>query len=72
MSGQPYIDGSTLNEAREALRQGRTLEALAGILRCSPEHLARLLGIPDVKPATSNDAETGFDLWAVDRLADVL
>lgn len=64
----PYIDAGTLDEAHEALRQGKKLEALAGILRCDPDHLARLLNLPQVKPATSSNAESEFDLWAVDKL----
>jgi hypothetical protein len=70
MSGTPYIDGATLDEAREAIRQGKKLEALAGILKCTPEHLARLLGIstaPKRIPATDE-----FDLFAADRLEGVL
>jgi AraC-like DNA-binding protein len=67
----PYIDGSTLDECREALRQGKKLEALAGILCCSPEHLSRLLGITQAKPIRG-DKETGCDLWAVDRAKEVL
>ena len=67
-----YLDGDTEREIREALRLGATLEFLAGKLRCSTEQLASLLNLPQAKPATSNNAESGFDLWAADRLADVL
>ena len=42
----PYIDGTTLDECREALRQGKQLDELAGKLRCDVAHLARLLGLP--------------------------
>lgn len=66
MSGQPYIDGATLDEAAEAIRQGKKLEALAGILKCSSEHLARLLNLP---AASSNMvAEPTTDLWSVEKL----
>jgi AraC-like DNA-binding protein len=71
MSGQPYIDGSTLDECREAIRQGVTLESLASRLRCSSEHLSRLLGIAQAKPVRA-DKETGCDLWAADKLEGVL
>ena len=65
-----YIDGDTLDQCREALRQGRTLDSLAGQLRCSPEHLAKLLGISTApKPIPTTDE---FDLFAVDRLEGVL
>lgn len=42
----PYIDASTLDQCREALRQGKQLDELAGKLRCDVAHLARLLGLP--------------------------
>jgi hypothetical protein len=65
-----YIDGDTLDQCREALRQGRTLDSLAGQLRCSPEHLAKLLGISTApKPIPAADE---FDLFACDRLDAVL
>ena len=66
-----YIDGNTLDECREALRQGITLETLAGKLGCTPEHLARLL---DLKPEPSASAvEPPADyLWAADRAKEVL
>jgi hypothetical protein len=67
----PYIGGDILDQAAEAHRQGRTLESLASQLRCSPEHLARLLGITQAKPIRG-DKETGVDLWAVDRAKEVL
>jgi hypothetical protein len=63
----PYIGGDILDQAAEALRQGRTLESLASQLRCTPEHLARLLHLPSAKPIRG-DKETGVDLWAFDRL----
>ncbi len=66
----PYIDASTLDECREARRQGRTLEYLAGQLQCEPEHLATLLGEPAWKSEPSFD--DGFDLWSADRLDAVL
>ena len=64
----PYIAQDVLDQCREARRQGRTLEQLGGQLNCDPAHLARLLGVPDVKPAASNNAADGFDLWSCDRL----
>ena len=69
MSGTPYIDQSTLDEAREARRQGRTLEQLAGQLRCDPAHLARLLGVATTTPAVEQPADY---LWSTDRLDGVL
>jgi hypothetical protein len=67
----PYIGQDILDQADEALRQGRRLEDLAGVLKCTPEHLAKLLGITQAKPVRG-DIETGVDLWAVDRAKEVL
>lgn len=67
----PYIASDILDQASEALRQGRTLESLASQLRCSPEHLARLLHLPSLKPVPTNQ-DQDFDLWAADRLQEVL
>jgi hypothetical protein len=63
----PYIGGDILDQASEALRQGRTLESLASQLRCSPEHLARLLNLP-AKSSANMVAEPTTDLWAVEKL----
>ena len=68
----PYIAQDILDQASEALRQGRTMESLAGQLRCSPEHLALLLNLPSLKPVPPDDADQGFDLFAADRLDGVL
>ena len=66
----PYIAQDVLDQCREALRQGKTLETLAGILRCEADHLARLLGLPASPPAGAGNTE--FDLWSIDRLNEVL
>ncbi len=63
----PYFASDILDQASEALRQGRTLESLASQLRCSPEHLARLLNLP-AKPAANMVAEPTTDLWAVEKV----
>lgn len=69
MSGTPYIDQDTLDECREALRQGSTLDFLAGQMRMTPDTLANLLGIPQWKQIP---VEPETDLFALDRLEDVL
>lgn len=66
-----YIDQDTLDQCREAMRQGVTLETLAGKLQCSPEHLANLLGLPQWKQIPQQ-ASDEFDLFATDRLDSVL
>ena len=68
---EPYIGQDILDQAAEALRQGRTLESLASQLRCSPEHLARLLNLP-AKSSANMVAEPTTDLWAVEKLEEVL
>jgi hypothetical protein len=63
----PYIGQDILDQAAEAIRQGKKLEALAGILKCTPEHLARLLNLP-AKSSANMVAEPSVDLWAVEKL----
>ena len=68
MSGT-YIDGDTLPQCHEALRDGRTLDDLAGRLHIDTEYLGRLLQLPTT-PAVSNDDDG--DLWRTDELDAVL
>lgn len=68
-----YIDADTLDQCFEAIRQGATVEALAGQLGCSPEHLARLLDLPQWKQVPASEPKPDeFDLFAADRLDAVL
>ncbi len=67
----PYLDGDQIRELREALRLGATREFLAGRVGCTADELAKLLDLPKPKPVRG-DVETGVDLWAVDRLKEVL
>lgn len=62
-----YLDGDTLDQCLQALRDGQTLDDLAGKLHYEPSHLARLLGLPTCQPAAQQDADQSVDLWAVDR-----
>jgi len=73
MSGA-YLDADTISQCHQALRDGRTLDDLAGRLHFQDtELLGRLLQLPTTKPAAPNNAaDTSFDLWAADRLAEVL
>ncbi len=69
MSGL-YIDASTLDECRDALRHGKKLEELADVLRCDPYDLSRLLGLPASQPETEQSEP---DLFAgYERLREVL
>ena len=65
MSGVNYIDGDTLDLCHQALRQGRTLDDLAGRLHIDTEYLGRLLQLPSA-PMVSTSTADEFDLWRVD------
>ena len=58
-----YLDSDTIDQCRQALRDGRTLDDLAGKLHCDTDHLARMLGLP-VKPIPADEP----DLWRVPEL----
>lgn len=62
-----YLDSDTIAQCHQALRDGRTLEDLAGRLHMDTELLGRLLQLPTTKPV--EPVADGFDLWSVDRLA---
>lgn len=71
MSG--YIDADTLDQCFEAIRQGASVETLAGQLGCCPEHLSRLLDLPQWKQAPASEPKSDdFDLWSCDKLDEVL
>ena len=60
----PYIDSDTIDLCHQALRDGRTLDDLAVRLHVDTELLGRLLQLPSVKPAVTDEA----DLWRVPEL----
>ncbi len=60
-----YLDGSTLDECIEAMRQGRTLDDLAGRRHVDTEYVGRMLQLPTAKPAATTDEP---DLWRVPEL----
>ena len=64
-----YLDGSTLDECIEAMREGGTLDDPAGLLHVDTEYLGRLLQLPTAKPV---QATTESDLWRTDELNGVL
>ena len=64
MSGTPYLDQDTIDLCHQALRDGRTLDDLAGRLHIAPPTLAGLLGVPTVKPVVTDE----LDLWRVPEL----
>jgi len=64
-----YVPGHVIDECRDLLRQGKTIEFLAGrIGGIEAEDLAALLGEPLARPVPATQAADEFDLWAVDRL----
>ena len=65
-----YIDGDTIREATEFLRNGGDEERAAAYLGCKPEDVPTLLDLPKPKPVRG-DVETGVDLWAVDRAKEL-
>ena len=65
MSGQPYLDGDTISLYHQALRDGRTLEDLAGRQHFDCEYLGRLMQLPTAMPAATTDEP---DLWRVPEL----
>ena len=66
MSGA-YLDSDTLDQCHQALRDGRTLDDLAGRLHIDCEYLGRLLQLPTVKPANMVEQPADY-LWSCDRL----
>lgn len=61
-----YLDGDTADQCMELLRQGVSLDHIAGRLGCSADELCRLLGLPSWTPEPTADADC--DLWAADAL----
>jgi hypothetical protein len=67
----PYNDADKIAAADDFLRTGGDSERAAAYLGCRVQDLPRL-GLP-VKPATKPAQQSGeFDLWAADRLQEVL
>lgn len=60
----PYIDADTLDQCHQAIRDGRTLEDLAGRLHVDTEYLGRLLQMPALKPIPTTDEP---DLWRAEE-----
>ena len=67
-----YLDQDSRDEIQRAKDAGKSDEFLAGQTGFSVEELCRLMGWPQWRPEPVEPAAGDFDLWAVDRLADVL
>lgn len=73
MSGTPYICGDDADEIRDAVQSGCAVADIADRLRVDTEYLGRLLQLPashhQEQPVQASD---DIDIWAADRLDDVL
>lgn len=67
----PHIDQDRLDEAKGEVRLHGDIERVAGALHLDPEYLGRLLQLPAShhQPVQASD---DIDIWAADRLDDVL
>ena len=64
-----YLDADTITQCHQALRDGRTLDDLAGKLHVvDTELLGRLLQLPSLKPVPTGEP----DLWRVSELESQL
>ncbi len=70
-----YIDGDTLENYREAVKQGLTIVDLADRLGIEAVFLSRLLGIPMTPMPTTAASQPQDDssyLWRAEELDNVL
>ena len=65
-----YLDQSTVDEAKEAYRHKIPLDRIAGHLGITVAELRRVLELPALQPAQQKSTEV--DLWAADKLQEVL
>jgi len=72
MSGTNYLDGDTLAQCREAIRQGSRIIDLAARLGVNPSHLARMLGMPVIQPVPAAADQDGDLFEGSERLQEVL
>ena len=66
----PYNDADKIAETTEFVRNGGDKQRAAAYLKCRVEDLPQLLGLPSSKPAPQQSTE--LDLWAADKLQEVL
>jgi len=59
-----YLDGDTIGQCRDAIRQGQSVESLAGRLGVEPAELQSLLGLPGAQRMRTLPAGGDVDLWA--------
>lgn len=66
----PYNDADKIAETTEFVRNGGDKQRAAAYLKCRVEDLPQLLGLPSGEPAQQPSTEV--DLWAADKLQEVL
>lgn len=67
-----YLDADTRDTCCEAIRQGQSIEYLASSLGTDSEQLAKVLHLSTVQPISHEEPDRDVDLWAYDRLAELL
>jgi hypothetical protein len=67
----PYISGDDRDDIERAKANGKTDDQIAGHYRISPDELRSLMGWKSSKPVPTNQ-DQDFDLWAADKLQEVL
>ena len=71
MSGSPpYIDQDTRDEIQRAVDAGADRDVIAGQIGMDLPELCSLMGWPQWRPVPTVDDR--IDLWAADRLTEVL
>jgi hypothetical protein len=65
----PYLSGDDRDEIERAKANGKTDDQIAGHYKITPDELCRLMDWP-AKPAQQQSTE--LDLWAADKLQEVL
>lgn len=69
MSRPTYLSGDDIADAHNANGCGVSLETIASKLGCSVQDLRVAMGLPQWKSTPANDS---CDLWAAEKLEDVL
>ena len=63
MSGTRYLPGDVIDECRDVIRRGGSVESLAGRLGVEPAELQSLLGLPGAQRMRMLPAECDVNLW---------
>jgi len=63
VSGTRYLPGDVIDECRDVIRRGGSVESLAGRLGVEPAELQSLLGLPGVQRMRVLPVPGDVDLW---------